>query len=136
MEHEGYSSGHPWYYVLGGRRLRMKEIRADAEASGYHGYMARDIEQADNYVEPKRSHTLRAMRERVVKELARDVPRYRELSRRLARRREAGAEDLNQAICDDIHTNISLKHNHLFNDFAHLARLDDLLSKQGDLFSF
>ena len=26
--------------------------------------------------------------------------------------------------------------NHLYNDFAHLIRLDDLLSQQGDLFDF
>lgn len=136
MEHEGYNSGHPWYYYLGGRRPRLKEIKAEAEASGYHGNMARDIAQADGYAEPKRSHALRAMWERACRELARDVSGYRERARELVRRRGEGLDDIKEASCHDVHVNLSLKHNHLFNDFAHLARLADLLSKQGDLFGF
>lgn len=136
MEHEGYNSGHPWYYYLGGKRPTLKEIKEDAETSTYGGYMATDIAQADNYTEPKRSQALRAIRERVRKELARDVSGYRTCARALARRRDAGLDLVKEESCNDVHVNMSLKHSHLFNDFAHLARLDDLLSKQGDLFGF
>ena len=38
--------------------------------------------------------------------------------------------------CNDIHTALSLKHNHLVNNFAHLITLDELLTKQMDLFDF
>lgn len=134
MEHGGYSAGHPWYYYLGGRRPRLKEIRADAEASSFGGYMARDIEQADGLSEPKRSHRLRAMRVQVCEELARDVSGYREQARALARRRQAGLDEVIEASCHDVHIGLSLKHSHLSNDFAHLAKLDELLAKQGDLF--
>ena len=37
--------------------------------------------------------------------------------------------------CADIHTDISLKYAHIYNDFAHLNYIDDLLAQQGDLFS-
>ena len=40
------------------------------------------------------------------------------------------AEQEAQPICSDIHTNMSLKHNHLYDDFAHLVYIDDLLSQQ------
>ena len=134
MQHEGYDSGHPWYYLLSGRRLRLKEIQAEAIASTYSGYMAEDIANADRLAEPKRSCALRAIRDQVCTELARDVSRYRELSVKLAKRRRAGGEHVCRGFCDDIHVGMSLKHNHLFNNFSHLARLDELLAMQGDLF--
>jgi hypothetical protein len=31
---------------------------------------------------------------------------------------------------------MSLKRNHIYNDFAHIVFLEELLSKQGDLFDF
>jgi leucine dehydrogenase len=35
---------------------------------------------------------------------------------------------------EGVHVAISLKHNHLVNDFAHLVWLDELITRQGDLF--
>lgn len=138
MEHtqEGYRSGHPWYYLLGGKRLTLKEIRDCATARGYRGYLAHEIDETDSMAEPRRSQKLRAIRAEVKAELADDVSRYRELARQLARRREAGEDDAFEKTCDDIHTNISLKHNHIYNAFAHLRVLDEMLGKQGDLFGF
>jgi hypothetical protein len=36
----------------------------------------------------------------------------------------------------DIHMSMSLKHNHIYNQFAHLLTLDELLGRQRDLFDF
>jgi len=136
MEHEceGYSAGHPWYYLRGGRRLSLKEIRESVRARGYRGYLADDIAKADNMCEPQRSEALRAMRAEAVADLKCDVSRYRKLSLDLVRRREAGLDKTHDGCCADIHTSLSLKHNHIYNAFAHLVTLDGLLEKQGDLF--
>ncbi len=37
--------------------------------------------------------------------------------------------------CADNHTDISLKYAHIYNDFAHLNYIEDVLAQQGDLFS-
>lgn len=132
--HEGYRSSHPWYYLLGGKRLSLKEIREDTRVSGYGGYLARDIDEADNFAEPRRSQTLRQMRDKAQNELSRHVSCYRELARQLARRRCAGEDAAHDGVCADIHQNICLKHNHISNEFAHLITLERLLAKQGDLF--
>ena len=116
MQHEGYDPGHPWYYFLGGQRLRLKEIQASAIESGYGGYRASEIGKADKLAEPNRSHALRAIRDEVRQSLTEDVSRYRELALRLAEYRRSGSEDVSQGCCDDIHVGMSLKHNHLFND--------------------
>lgn len=36
----GYNSGHPWYYILGGKVLPPKEILKAVEKTGYEGYCA------------------------------------------------------------------------------------------------
>lgn len=134
--HGGYGAGHPWYYVLEGKRLSLKQIQLSAKASGYRGYRSEEIEKADQMNEPRRSESLRSLREVAKHELGQDVARYRELARQLARRREAGVENVEDGGCADIHTNISLKHNHIYNELAHILVIDELLSKQGDLFGF
>lgn len=134
--HHGYSSGHPWYYHLGGKRLSLKEIQAEVIASGYRGYRADDIENADQMAEPKRSETLRRLRADANRSLREDVSRYRELARKLTAHRRASGDEPTGGICDCVHTNIGLKHNHIYNQFAHLHFIDSLLAKQGDLFGF
>lgn len=131
--HGGYGSGHPWYYNLGGKVLSPKQIKESVKQSGYQGYMRSDIAAADNRAEPQRSQTLREMRRKAMLDLASDLNGYRARARELAAFRSEHPEPCEPSSAD-IHTNISLKHNHLFNDFAHLIWLDDLLSKQGDLF--
>lgn len=66
----------------------------------------------------------------VVSSLRIDLARYLELVRTLRRERRSGEAHG----CSDLHTAVSLKHNHLFNDLAHLDWIDDLLSVQLDLF--
>jgi hypothetical protein len=132
----GYRPGHPWYYYLGGAPLSLKRIRENVRASGYRGYLAEDIAAIDRKAEPQRSAELRRLRTRFMADLKNDVSRYRQVVRNLSRYRQSGQSDCTFAICNDVHVAISLKHNHLYNDFGHLILLDDLLNRQGDLFGF
>jgi len=131
-QHHGYSSGHPWYYVLGGEVLRPKQILADCRLSDYKGCSAAEIERADRLTEPGRSDTLRQIQQSHLAQLKSDLSRYREYVRALRTDREDGRPPAPE--CRDVHVALSLKHNHLVNDFAHLIYLDDLLSRQKDLF--
>lgn len=133
--HCGYGAGHPWFYFLGGPVLTPKEIRAEVKYTGYRGYLAEDICIADRKPEPHRSKALRELRAEVRRMLGEDISRYRKVARELhAYRREHAHVEVLPSSSADVHTAISLKHNHIYNDFAHLLRLDEALSKQRDLF--
>ena len=137
IEHRGYQPGHPWFYKLGGKVLRPKQILSAVKASGYQGYRFDDIQQAGNKAEPHRSAALRNIRQEVLTRLISDLSCYRAYARELRDYRAIDEADRpEQPICSDIHTSMSLKHNHLYNGFAHLAVIDDLLSSQPDLFDF
>ncbi len=133
-EHEGYNPGHPWYYFLGGRPKRPREILEATRACGYQGYARDDIAAADAMAEPKRSETLRAIRAKFKADLRRDISRYRECVRELRRTDWQLPKPGVTTASLDIHTALSLKHNHMENHFGHLIYLDELLSQQGDLF--
>lgn len=132
----GYNPSHPWYYKLGGRVLFPKDILHHAKASGYRGYAAEHIKAADMLEEPKRSEKLRILRARFLMELEGDITVYRQKALALSRERKAGGDIHEGSICNDIYTSMSLKYSHLYNGFAHLVWLDDLLTQQGDLFGF
>ncbi len=131
---DGYSPGHPWYYKLGGNVLGPKSILRMVIASGYQGYRAEEIEHADRLAEPERSAALRDIRQSVLTDYRVDLARYRILAGELRRFRCENSAILEQSICSDIHTSMSLKYCHLYNDLAHLHRIDELLSVQRDLF--
>lgn len=133
-EHRGYGSGHPWYYHLGGAVLMPRQILAEVRASGYRGYARETIEAADRLAEPRRSQTLRSYQSRFRDELKRDLSGYRRSVRELRAYRQKHSGEPVASTCEGVHVAISLKHNHLVNDFAHLLWLDDLLTRQGDLF--
>ncbi len=133
-EHRGYCPGHPWFYFLGGKPRRPKEILEATRLSGYQGYARDRIAAADAMAEPKRSETLRAMRSGFETDLKRDISRYRECVRELRRTDWIMPDGEAVISCSEIHTSLSLKHNHMVNDFAHLIWLDELLSQQLDLF--
>ena len=133
-EHEGYNPGHPWYYFLGGRPKRLREILEATRACGYQGYAREDIAAADAMAEPKRSETLRALRAKFEADLRRDISRYRECVRELRANEWKSPEQGEVTACGDIHTALSLKHNHMANHFGHLIYLDNLLTQQRDLF--
>ncbi len=130
-----YNSGHPWYYYLGGAVLYPKQIIEDVKATGYCGYLVEEIESLDQCDEPQRSEGLRKLRIKIVEEINSDLSRYRALARELheyCKTQPPIQEGV--SVAHDIHTNISLKHNHLFNGFAHLITIDDFLAIQPDLF--
>ena len=132
--HHGYSAGHPWYYVLGGDIPRIKQIRDHAAFRSFRGYLAEDIETANKLPEPKRTETIEALRSSVNKALQDDISRYRRAAQELRAFRDCDGAKITELICVDIHVALSLKFNHLFNDFAHLHYLDSL-PKQLDLFA-
>jgi hypothetical protein len=135
VTYHNYDSFHPWFYKLGGKRLSLKEIREAVRKSGYRGYMCEDIDAADKLAEPKRSAALRKLRDKARRDLSADIAIYREVSLQLARHRQTfGQIDPNG--CADVFVSMSLKHNHIYNDFAHLAALDSLLKRQLSLFDF
>ncbi len=133
-KHRGYCPGHPWFYFLGGKPRRPKEILEATRLSGYQGYARERIAAADAMAEPNRSETLRAMRSGFETDLKRDISRYRECVRELRRTDWIMPDGEAVISCGEIHTSLSLKHNHMVNDFAHLIWLDELLSQQMDLF--
>jgi hypothetical protein len=136
VSHASYNAGHPWYYLLGGRVLSPKQIKASVERSLYQGYLADYIASADKKSEPHRSKALRDLRAGAAHQLRRDLSGYRRRVLELHRYRATSPLTEPPTCCAEIHTNISLKHNHLYNDFAHLITIDALLSMQTDLFGF
>lgn len=125
-----HNSGHPWYYVLGGPPLTPKQILASVKRQGYHGYLRDEIATAASRCEPRRSSELRALRSRALDSLRFDLSRYRSAVRELRAHRTS----CNDVVCTDAHVAVSLKHNHIFNELAHLAWINDLLTEQRDLF--
>jgi hypothetical protein len=115
---------------MGGVPLGPKQILRCVRARRYRGYLQEEIALSAARCEPRRSEELRKFRQSVSASLRIDLARYRDLVRALRRETRSGEA----SECTDLHTAVSLKHNHLFNDFAHLDRIDDLLSVQLDLF--
>lgn len=132
-EFKGYSPGHPWFYVLGGPVLPLKTIRAQLQSSGYTGYRDQ-IEKAAKKPEPKRSAELTRLQDEVQQELKRDVSGYRTAARNLSLYRQRQDLDHEKPECEGLHIAISLKYNHLYNDFAHLIQIERLKSSQRSLF--
>lgn len=125
-----YSNGHPWYYVRGGQPLTPKQILAEVREEGYRGYNRDEIALAASRCEPRRSQDLKSLRRKHYDRLRFDLSGYRRAVRDLRTHREANTE----LKCYDVHVSIGLKMSHLYNEFAHLAWIDELLSHQPDLF--
>jgi len=136
LDYTAYDTGLPWYYKLGGKVLYPKQILKAVTEEGYKGYRAEDIANHDKKPEPERSEALRRLKAEIMACFRKDLSRYRELALTLHQRRKQGEDAPDMPVCSDLHTNISLKYCHLFNDFAHLKELDELLSYQVDLFGF
>ncbi len=134
LTHRGYSAGHPWYYLLGGDIPNIKGIRTCAIAGEYRGCLARLIHEADYKAEPKRTEALKFLRNGILDDLRVDVSRYRECVHEL-RKWRTKQDATAKPECGSVHTAISLKFNHILNDFANLRTLDGL-PKQGNLFEF
>jgi hypothetical protein len=89
----------------------------------------------DALPEPRRSRALRSARIKVLADYRADLSRYREVVRALHRYRANFSHEEGPR-CAEVHQSVSLKHNHLANDLAHLRTLAILLDKQRDLFDF
>ncbi|WP_107495998.1 hypothetical protein [Thalassobius sp. I31.1] len=133
ITHEGYSVGHYWYYRLGGSILKPKAIRGYVIAARFTGYMAEDIDAVDRMDEPARSTKLRAMKAKVAGDITSDLSRYREVASEIRNLRRAGLT-VDRSATNCPYLSISLKFAHLSNGFAHLNRINELLTRQGDLF--
>lgn len=129
-----YNFGHPWCYLLGNSVLTPKQIQQSVRSSSYRGYRQDEVLAASNRCEPKRSQLLREIRQQIIDELGKDISRYRKCVFELRRYWEQHGIPENPTCCDDIHVAVSLKHNHIYNGFAHLALRDELPAQQGDLF--
>lgn len=132
--HRGYSSGHPWYFLLGGPIQTPKQIRSEVIAGDYFGYRNGEFEKAAAKHEPKRSRDLRRLRDEIKLELKKDISRYRALACQIRKDRTDNPLTERPTSCDDVHIAIALKRNHIFNGFAHLNGLDRIPVQQADLF--
>lgn len=108
-------------------------IRFEVRLAGYKGYREDDIQQAAAKPEPERSRTLRRIRQETMNSLRENISIYRKVARELHsyRREHAGQEIPNCSA--PVHTSMSLKYAHIYNDFGHLELLDSL-PQQADLF--
>jgi hypothetical protein len=123
LSYHSYKPSHPWYYKLGGKPPALKSIRDYAINQKYQGYLSDDIAKARRHSEPKRSEHLQQYTNSITANLQRDITIYRQLRRDYALPSHQGKPNQNTNICDDIHTSLSLKYNHLSNHFIHLHQL-------------
>ncbi|ETW11288.1 hypothetical protein ATO8_17510 [Roseivivax marinus] len=129
----GYRPGHPWYYLLGGEVLPPKVIRLEARLAEYKGYRQEEILSAARRPEPQRTRLLNKIRDEVSQSLKANISRYREVARELHAYRNAHAGEPILNCSEAVHTAMSLKYAHIYNDFGHLELLDTL-PRQIDLF--
>jgi hypothetical protein len=125
-----YSTGHPWYYVLGGKILSLKEIWQEVDTATYKGYLEAEIDKASG-----NTRKLQEMKTKAIVRVKEDISRYRQCALELHRYRKALPKDWHPE-CDDIHTAMGLKRNHIFNEFANLKQINELLQQQPTLFDF
>jgi len=131
----GYSPGHCWYYKLGGKVLYPKQIFESVKTSKYRGYAEDDICIANQKSEPQRSEALRQMRCYHLTKLRSDLTIYRRYALQLSVIRKNHGRVCLAESARDVDMSMSLKHNHLYNGFAHLVYIDESLAIQGDLFT-
>lgn len=136
LSYHDYNPGHPWFYYLGGPVQKPSLIRERVRTNGLTGYLQQEIAALDQKPEPKRSEGLRALRANVMRDACKDLSIYRRVVRELRDHRRSENKDASKNGCADVHSSMSLKVNHLTNDFAHLLEIDRLLSTQGDLFAY
>lgn len=129
-----YSPAHPWYYFLGGIVLPPKRIKNLIDDSGRESYRAEEFERLNRKAEPQRSESLRLMKDKIKQDLARDISIYRTVVRELNIERGKRSVSSPFRMCDDVHTSMSLKYCHIYNDLLHLKYLENMASKQMDLF--
>lgn len=123
--HQGYDSGHCWYYRLGGRIMTPEEICQEAEVSGKNWGDAGLIERLEKAGEPKRSALIAEAIQNCELNQAQDIQRYQEVTNQVEyERRWLGPYQWDEGrMWNDPCTAASLKHNHIFYNQATLIRL-------------
>ena len=129
-DYNSYNTGHPWYYVLGGKVPSIKAIWKEVAHLDYKGCKEDDIKKAAG-----NSSKLRALKAQSFLRLKNDISSYRKYALELHRYRKSHSTD-DHLVCEDIHVSLSLKNNHIYNELAHLRYIEELLSYQPDLFDF
>lgn len=112
---------------------KLKEIKEAVNADAYEGYLSEDIKAIARKPEPQRTRAINAMRSKLIADLGRDVSIYRRCVRELQRYR-CDLPASSGTCCAEIHTSMSLKHNHIYNGFANLKTLEALPEQQLELF--
>ena len=120
-----YHPSHPWYYVRGGKPLRLKTIRDNALKNHHAGFISDDIAKTARLCEPKRSTMLKNFKQNILRDLQGDIALYRQLRRLYTLECSKHHPQIPPAlpICQNIHVSLSLKYAHLSNHFAHLHQL-------------
>lgn len=132
--HESYNSAHPCYYKFGGLVLFPSEIKSSVDLESYPDLMVEEILAASSMAEPKRSERLRGLRQAMRQELSRNLAIYLDRVRALKARR-LDPDPPAQHVSSCVYVAMSLKHNHIYNDYARLMICEQHLSKQRDFFS-
>jgi len=96
--------------------------------------LMRDILEASEKAEPKRSQRLREIRQEIRLNLYNDLNVYLKCVRKLKILRGANPPTKPEPICSCTFTAIFLKHNHISWGYTRLTTCEYHLSKQADLF--
>lgn len=124
-----YNTGHPWYYVLGGKVLSIRNIWEEVNLDNRKGGYNRDeIKKAFG-----NNEKLRALKAETITRLKSDISRYRQCVLKLHKYRKSCPEN-HYPVCEDVHVSVSLKVSHIYNELANLKYIEELLSYQPDLF--
>jgi hypothetical protein len=120
---DSYEPGHPWYYLLGGRRLDPAEIEPAV------GVLS--LERLPKKPE-KRREVLRKMRNETAADLQKDIDRYQELCRRgfeaLGRFDQMMNEDTPRL---GVASALALKHSHIRYNRGRLLEIDRVIQEDG-----
>lgn len=94
-----YDTGHPWYYVLGGKVLSIREIFNQVSISDYKGYNADEIGKALG-----NNSKLCLLKADTTERLKKDISVYRQSALKLHRYRKLQIEDstCNRDTCVDV----------------------------------
>jgi len=121
-ELRGYDTGHPWYYLLGGRPLRPEEIEPDREWELPH-----DV-KLDRMKDPaKRKKRLLEMQKEYEEGVKRDIERYLEVIAP-----DYKVESYERKMGYGLETSIYLCYNHVWSSKAWLAAINRELNLDTD----
>jgi hypothetical protein len=118
-ELKGHDPGHPWYYVLGGRPLKLDEIEPDFEWE-----LPSDARLERLKGSAKKVKRLLEMKDEYENRLQRDIERYQEVTNPGFK---IGQYD--RMLGYGLETTLFLSHNHILSSKAWLAAINRELEK-------